>query len=331
MNALEKLLAEHQTLVLDGAMGTMLFEAGLTSGDPPEEWNVTEPDKIRFVHQAYVDAGSNIFLTNSFGGSYYRLMLHKFQDRVYELNKAAAEVGRSVADKADRTVLVAGSLGPTGELMYPMGNMRYEECVAAFAEQSRGLADGGADILWIETMSDLDEVRAAVEGARQVCDLPICATMSFDTKSRTMMGVTGAECVTELSKLNLAAIGVNCGNNLADSEYVVKEMHAAMPEATLICKANAGIPVFVGSDLVYDATPEKLAEFSYRMSQHGARLIGGCCGSSPAHIEMMAKVLSGELPVPTVEALEAADVAPSPGTVDKRPKRGERRRRRSKK
>lgn len=323
MDKLQQLLAEKNTLVLDGAMGTMLFAVGLTSGDPPEEWNVTEPEKVQSVHQAYVDAGSDVILTNSFGGTSYRLKLHKMQDRVVEFNRAAAENARAVVDSAERTVLVAGSMGPSGELLVPMGEMTYEQCKAAFADQARGLAEGGADLLWIETMSDLNEVRAAVEGARSASDLPICATMSFDTKGRTMMGVTGTAMVEALADLDLAAIGANCGNNLPETEAALVELKAANPDLTLIIKANAGIPKWVGEDLVYDGSPDVMAAYAHRSRENGAQLIGGCCGSDPRHIARMVQVLAGEIPVPdvTVNEAELAPVVEEGGRARRRRKR----------
>ena len=301
MNKLQQLLDEKGTLILDGAMGTMLFGLGLMSGNSPEEWNVTEPDRVKSVHEAYIAAGSDIVLTNSFGGTGFRLKLHKFQDRAYEFNKAAAENARAAADEADRTVLVAGSMGPTGELLVPMGEMTFEACRDGFAEQAKGLADGGADILWIETMSDLDEVRAAYEGARSVSDLPIVATMSFDTKARTMMGVTAEVAVNELSKLDLAAVGANCGNNLPDTENVLSHMRSVNPDIVLIVKANAGMPQWVGEDLVYSGSPEVMGDYAHRMQQAGVQLIGGCCGSDPSHVKVMKQVVRGEIPVPNVE------------------------------
>ncbi len=301
MNKLEQLLAEKQTLILDGAMGTMLFAAGLESGNSPEEWNVTHPDRVRSVHQAYVDAGSDIILTNSFGGTGFRLKLHNFQDRAVEFNRAAAQAAREVADAADRTVLVAGSMGPSGELLVPMGEMTYEMCVAGFAEQAKGLTEGGADMLWIETMSDLDEVRGAIEGARSVSDLPIVATMSFDTKARTMMGVTAEVAVTELAKLDLAAVGANCGNNLPDTEIVMLKMRELNPDIKLIVKSNAGIPQWVGEDLIYSGSPEVMGAYADRMRNAGIQFIGGCCGSDPSHVRMMRDVIDGTVPVPVVE------------------------------
>jgi 5-methyltetrahydrofolate--homocysteine methyltransferase len=325
MNKLLDLLQKESVLLLDGAMGTELFARGLVSGGSPEEWNVTHPERVQDVHKAYVEAGSNIILTNSFGGTRYRLKLHNFQDRVVELNRAAAQNARVAANAADHPVLVAGSMGPTGELLIPMGSMSYDECRDAFAEQARGLVEGGVDVLWVETMSDLNEVKAAIEGARSVDpDIPMCATMSYDTRGRTMMGVTGAQMVQELAGLGLTAVGANCGNNLIDTEAALAEMHTAAPDMLLIAKANAGMPRFEGDKLIYDGSPEVMAAYADRVRSHSIALIGGCCGSGPAHIRMMRQVLDGVIPVPEVEPLTPQVAAPETAsrTRERRVRRG---------
>lgn len=302
---LEELLAERGILLIDGAMGTELFARGLGSGDPPEMWNIDHPDRVKAVHDEYIAAGSDIVLTNSFGGTGFRLKLHKLQDRCIELNRAAAQVARDAADeefaRSGRRVLVAGSMGPTGELLEPMGSLTPATCAAAFREQAIGLAEGGADVLWIETMSHLDEVAAAVEGARSATDLPVCATMSFDTAGRTMMGVTGANAVRRLVEVGVDAIGANCGNNLADTEAALREMRAANPDVLLISKANAGMPEWHGTELHYSGDPAVMAAHAVRQREAGVQIIGACCGSSPAHLAMMRKVLDGVLPVPDVD------------------------------
>lgn len=305
MNKLEQLLQSSPTVVLDGAMGTMLFAAGLQAGAPPEEWNVAYPDRIRAVHRQYIQSGSQIILTNSFGGTRYRLKLHNLQDRVFELNKAAAQNARAEADAALYPVLVAGSMGPTGELLAPMGNMAFADAMAAFAEQARGLAAGGVDLLWVETMSDLEEVRAAVEGARSVTDLPICATMSFDTNGRTMMGVTPAQAVRTMKAWGLTAIGGNCGNGIAEIEGVIDAMHHEAPEVRLIAKANAGIPQWRNNELIYDATPPVMGLYAQRVRALGASFIGGCCGNGPAHIAAIAEALRSPISEADLTALEA--------------------------
>lgn len=281
-------------------MGTELFRRGLGSGDPPELWNVDEPDRVASVHQAYVDAGSDLVLTNSFGGTSFRLKLHNAQDRVVELNRAAAAVARSVADQAERRVIVAGSMGPSGELLQPMGSMTRELCEAEFAKQAQGLTEGGADVLWIETMSDLNEVECAIRGAQSVSDLPICATMSFDTAGRTMMGVSGLDAVGRLAPLGIAALGANCGNNLADTEAAITEMQTLADDVLMISKGNAGIPEWKGVDLHYSGTPEVMAAYAHRLRSRGVQLIGACCGSTPEHLAMMRAVLDGTIDVPEV-------------------------------
>ncbi|RME08275.1 MAG: betaine--homocysteine S-methyltransferase [Anaerolineae bacterium] len=295
MNPLLQLLQRNEPILLDGAMGTMLMAAGLTQGDPPEEWNVLHPDRVQAIHQAYVDAGSRLILTNSFGGTRFRLEMHNLQDRVYELNKAAAENARAVADAAPHTVVVAGSMGPTGQLFEPMGLLTFEEAKEAFAEQARGLADGGVDVFWVETMSDLDEVRAAVEGARSVSDLPIVATMSFDTHGHTMMGVSPQKAAEVLSQLDVVALGANCGTGSDELEKAIAAMHEAFPDLILVAKANAGIPqVARGGQVSYTGTPEVMAEYALHVRDLGARLIGACCGSTPEHIRAMAEALGVE-------------------------------------
>lgn len=298
-NTFINLIQNQEVILLDGAIGTLLFSMGLEEGAPPELWNIEFPERIQELHNRYITAGAQIILTNSFGGNPFRLKLHNLQEQVYELNKAAAINARAAADKAPHKVFVAGSMGPTGELLQPMGTMTFEEAKAAFAAQAWGLVDGGVDVLWIETMSDLDEVRAAIEGARAAgsdTSLPVVATLSFDTNGRTMMGVTAAEAVTKLRPYELAAVGANCGQNLPDTMAAIQEMRGVDPQIPLIAKANAGIPKW-GEDgqLIYDGTPEVMAGFAYHVHQLGAQLIGACCGSSPETIAAMHAALHGEI------------------------------------
>ncbi len=292
LSLIYQILEEDGFMVLDGGMGTMLMQAGLESGNPPEEWNTLHPDRIRAIQKAYIEAGARLILTNSFGGTRFRLKLHNLQDRAAELNHAAAQNARAEADAAARPVVVAGSMGPTGEMLEPLGAMTFDEAKAAFAEQAAALAEGGVDLLWVETMSALDEVQAAVEGARSVCDLPIAATMTFDTNGRTMMGVTPVQALETLRSFNLAALGGNCGNGPAEIEGVISAMHQADPEVTLIAKANAGLPRWMGDDLIYDGTPTVMADYAVRVRDLGAKLIGSCCGSTPGHIKSMAEALA---------------------------------------
>jgi len=323
MASLAELLAERGTLLIDGAMGTELFARGLTAGDPPEMWNLDHRDHVVDVHKGYIKAGSDIILTNSFGGTSFRLKLHNLQDRVVELNRAAAEVGRDAADASDRDIVVAGSMGPSGELLQPMGDMTPETAAAAFADQARGLTDGGADLLWIETMSSLEEVEAAVAGARSVCDTPIAVTLSFDTAGHTMMGVSGVAAAERLGILGLAALGANCGNNIAETEAAVLAIKQGAPTTPVISKANAGIPEFKGDKLHYTGTPEVMGAHLLRMKQAGINIIGGCCGTATQHIAYMRDVLDGATIPPDVSM-----PAPSPTNAEPRPERDTRRRRR---
>jgi methionine synthase I (cobalamin-dependent) len=285
-------LIERKGLVLgDGAMGTMLQRAGLTDGGAPELWNVAHAEAVRAIYQGYADAGSDIITTNSFGGTRYRLKLHHLQERVFELNQAAAALAREVAG-ADK--LVAGSMGPTGELMEPLGPLTLDEARAAFAEQAAGLAAGGVDFFLVETMSSLDEVQAAVEGARAASDLPVVVTMTFDTNYRTMMGVTPAQAVRTLYGWGVTVIGANCGNGPAEIERIMFEMTQARPDgAVLMAQSNAGLPRWTDGDISYDGTPDVMADYAQRMRALGVQVIGACCGSTPEHLAAMRHALDG--------------------------------------
>lgn len=286
------LLTQEGPILLDGAMGTMLFQSGLEHGGAPELWNVEAPEKVRAVHQAYIDVGSQLILTNTFGGTPLRLEMHKLDGRTEELNRAGAELAGQAAEQADRAVVVAGSLGPSGGILEPYGEMAYDEAVASFRRQVDGLVEGGVDVLWIETMSDLGEVRAAVEGARAVTnEVPIVATMTFDTHGRTMMGVTPEQALQDMSALDLAALGANCGNGTQEIETVIGKMADLKPDRPLVAKANAGIPHVEGDLVIYDATPEIMAGYAQKVFELGAKLIGGCCGSTPAHLAAMNRAL----------------------------------------
>ncbi|MBK0397570.1 betaine--homocysteine S-methyltransferase [Limibaculum sp. M0105] len=293
-NALVDLLAQRDWLLLDGATGTNLFEMGLMSGDAPELWNVDQPEKIRALHRSFVEAGSDVILTNSFGGSRYRLKLHHAEDRVFELNKRAAELAREVADEAGRKVIVAGSVGPTGEILEPVGSLSHADAVAAFEEQIAGLIAGGADVIWGETISSEEELRALAEAAAKQ-QAPLCATLSFDTAGRTMMGLTSrhyAEIAPGLAQRPIA-IGANCGTGASDLLRTVLGITDASPDALVIAKANAGIPKYVDGHIHYDGTPELMADYACLARDAGARLIGGCCGTKPEHLRAMRAALEG--------------------------------------
>ncbi|RMH40836.1 MAG: betaine--homocysteine S-methyltransferase [Alphaproteobacteria bacterium] len=332
---LTRLLKERDWLMADGATGTTLFNMGLQSGDAPELWNVEHPDRIRTLYSGPVSAGSDIFLTNSFGANASRLKLHGAEGRVRELNMAAAELGREVADKAGRPVVVAGSMGPTGEIMAPMGTLGRAEAVEIFHEQAEALRDGGVDVLWVETISALEEFRAAAEAARRA-DMPWCGTMSFDTAGRTMMGVTPAEFVAAVEALPNPPIGfgANCGVGASDLLRTVLGFVAAGTERPIIAKGNAGIPKYVHGHIHYDGTPELMAEYAVLARDAGARIIGGCCGTTVEHLVAMRAALEERPrgPRPTLDVIAAAlgpfSSASDGSGEDEPPARARRRRRR---
>jgi len=291
-NPLDALLAEKGVLLADGATGTNLFAMGLESGEAPELWNETAPEKIAALHRGFVDAGADIILTNSFGGTRHRLKLHHAADRVFELNRLAAEIARGVADASGRTVIVAGSVGPTGELLQPLGAMTYGEAVDAFAEQIEGLKAGGADVAWIETMSAPEEIRAAAEAAIRV-GLPYTFTASFDTAGRSMMGLAPAAIhgVGEGLAQAPVAVGANCGVGASDILASLFDITSARPDATVIVKGNCGIPEFRGTEIHYSGTPALMADYARLAIDGGARIVGGCCGTSFAHLAAMRTAL----------------------------------------
>lgn len=298
-NALTDLLETRDWLLLDGATGTNLFAMGLMSGYPPEFWNVEAPEKVRALHDGFIEAGSDLFLTNSFGGTSYRLKLHQAQNRVRELNLAAAEIARECADKSGRKVVVAGSVGPTGEVFAPLGEVLYEDAVDAFEEQISALLEGGADVIWAETIFSEEEMRAVEEAARRQ-NAPFCITLSFDTAGRTMMGITSVQFAEIARSLENAPIGIgaNCGTGASDLLRTVMGITEATPDRLVIAKANAGIPELIDGEIKYNGTPELMADYACLVRDAGARLIGGCCGTTPAHVRAMRAALETRAPGP---------------------------------
>jgi len=289
---LQKLLSEKDILLADGATGTNFMEMGLEPGFPPDVWNLTEPSKPEALHQKFVDAGSDIILTNTFGANAPRLKLHKAQDQTYEINKSGAEIAGRVAKRAGRAVVVAGSVGPTGELFEPMGALTPETAKAEFLKQMHGLKDGGADVIWIETMSAAEEIIAACEAAIEL-DMPYVYTASFDTAGRTMMGIAPENIGSLANNLSVKplAYGANCGVGASDMLVSNLAMTKADPEAVIVGKANCGIPVVKGKETVYTGTPEIMADFVCMAGDSGVRIVGGCCGNAPEHIAAMREAL----------------------------------------
>ena len=284
-------LRSDRVIVADGAMGTMLQEAGLPIGASPEGWLLENPAAVCGVHRAYVEAGAGLILTCTFGGTRTRLERGGLAERVAEVNRRAVEIAREAAGSE---AYVAGDIGPMGEFLAPMGKITYEQAVEVFAEQAAALVEAGVDVLYIETMSDLNEVRAAVEGAQKAGPgVPVFATLSFDSHGRTNMGVRPEQAAETLLALGVDAFGANCGATLEMTEGAAAKMHEIVPQIPLVVKPNAGKPHMVGREVVYDATPEDMAEYARRFVALGARVVGGCCGSTPAHIAAIAAAVRG--------------------------------------
>ncbi|MBN1877730.1 MAG: homocysteine S-methyltransferase family protein [Anaerolineae bacterium] len=289
MSKFRTCLEQKKVLIADGATGTMLQKAGLAPGAAPERWNLENPGAIRALYREYVEAGADMILTNTFGGTRVRLERDGLQDQVHDANVAAARLAREIAGE---DVFIIGDMGPTGQMLEPLGTLTYEDAVAAFAEQAAALAEGGADAILIETMSDLNEAKAAVEGVKQVTELPILVTMSFDTKGRTMMGVKPEKAAQTLWSLGVDVVGANCGRTLSETLTAVNKMREAVPEAVLMAKPNAGLPHTEGTDLVYDVTPEVMVEYAHKfVDEAGVKIFGGCCGSTPEHIRAVVEAL----------------------------------------
>lgn len=307
-SSLADLLATGRTLLADGATGTNYFQMGLTSGEPPEFWNIDHPERVQGLYQRFIDAGSDIILTNSFGGTAQRLKLHKAEARVRELAMLAGKLAREVADKADRPVVVAGSVGPTGELFEPLGALTPEVAIASFQEQIEGLRDGGVDVIWIETMSAPEEARAAAQAAINA-GMPYTCTVSFDTAGRTMMGLLPKDLVGVFDGLSQQPLGVgsNCGVGASDILVSLLHMHdhGTDVDPTFILKGNCGIPKFVGTEAVYTGTPELMGNYARLAIAGGARIIGGCCGTSPEHLAAMRVAIDNyeAEPRPTMEQI----------------------------
>jgi 5-methyltetrahydrofolate--homocysteine methyltransferase len=270
-------------------MGTMLQSTGLLEQMVPEELNVAAAEAVRAVHAAYVAAGADIVETNSFGGSRLKLAGAGLGERCRELNMAAARVARVAAGES---VVVAGSIGPLGRFVEPLGEVPYAEAVDVFREQAAALAEGGADAIIVETMYDLMEVKAAVEGVRLACSLPIICSLTFDTHLHTMMGVSPAKAADALTEWGVDVFGANCGTGPDEMAVLVEQLCAAAPKAFIIAQPNAGKPTLAADDrATYDLPPDEFARFAHQYLDLGVKIVGGCCGTTPAHIKAVADMV----------------------------------------
>ena len=286
MSRLQELLDSKRVAIADGAWGTQLSVHGLEPGEAPESWVIHQPDAVRGVAQSYVDAGAEIVLTDTFGGSRFKLAKCQLDDRVEEINRNAVELSK---DAAGDTALVFASIGPTGEFMEPLGTVSEEEMTEVFAEQIRALVAGGTDGLLIETMTDLGEARAALRAATDQFDGPVVSSMTFDRGPggyATMMGVKPEQAAEELEHAGAAVVGSNCGHGIANMIEVI-ELMANATDLPIWAKPNAGMPELVSGRTVFNESPEQMAEHFEALVAAGARIIGGCCGTTPEHISVL--------------------------------------------
>jgi 5-methyltetrahydrofolate--homocysteine methyltransferase len=290
MSRFTELLQERRVLVADGATGTSYQERGLEIGEAPEEWLFKSPERVIELHRAFVEAGADLLLTDTFGATPLRLQHTSLAGRVHDVNVRAVELAR---EAAGNHVLVAGSMGPTGHLFKPLGPLTSAECVENYAEQAGALSAGDADLLLLETFFSIDEALAAIEGARRASDLPLVVTFSFDQGTRTMMGHSPADVVEAIVPLGVTAIGANCGKSLADADVVAAEFVDLAGDVPVWIKPNAGVPKIVGDQVVYEAGPTMLAAHVRRYVEQGARIVGGCCGSTPEHVAAIARAVTG--------------------------------------
>ena len=295
MNKFLERLNSGEILVADGATGSNLQKMGLRPGQPPEDLIIDNPDILFKLERSFVDAGSDIILTCTFGGTRMRMKDSKYQDRTPEVNIKAAELARKAAS-AREGVMVAGSMGPVGGLLKPYGPLDAEDVRATFAEQAKALTEGGVDLLLIETMFSFEETTAAFEGAKSASDLPIVVSFSYDRGTRTMMGIKPKDVIKKYSEMGAVVIGANCGTTLENMEAVVKEYGATIPSFPLWVKPNAGVPhMDIETELgVYDMTPEDMGNYAKKYVELGAKIVGGCCGNTPEHVAAIAKAVKSQ-------------------------------------
>jgi 5-methyltetrahydrofolate--homocysteine methyltransferase len=283
-------LKSGKILISDGAWGTFLQAKGLQPGECPEEWNITHADDVLDIAKSYIDAGSDMVETNSFGGSKYKLANYGLQDKVFELNKAAAEISR----KAATNKYVLGSIGPTGKILM-MGEVTSVDLYEAFKEQAMALEAGGADAIMIETMTDMEEAVQAIKAAKENTACEIFCTMTFDKTIqgdfRTMMGVSPADMVEQIIDAGAELIGANCGNGSKDMIGIVKEIRKINQDIPILIHANAGAPMYKDGETVFPESPDEMCTYAQGLINAGANIIGGCCGTTPAHIAKIVESL----------------------------------------
>ncbi len=305
-NVLERLSTE--VLLADGAMGTMLHSHGVSFEKCFDELNVSNPGAVAEVHRAYIEAGAQLILSNTFGANRFKLSKHGLDKQVQEINRMGIELAKRTVSASFKDVLVAGDIGPLGIRIAPFGRVQPEQARAAFAEQVEALCEAGADLIVMETMSDLFEILEAVKAAREVCTLPVVASVTFTRDDRTLLGDNPQKVARGLSQAGADVIGVNCSGGPAQLLRILKQMRQAVPNGRFWVKPNAGWPEQVGGRIMYPADPDYFGEYAVSFRAAGAHIVGGCCGTTPQHIAAMRKALDtspvGEAPPVVVQAEE---------------------------
>ncbi len=290
MNNFQQLLASQKVLLADGATGTNLHKMGLKPGTPPEDLIFDQPELLLELERSFVEAGADILLTCTFGGTSIRMKESKYADRVAEANSRAVALARQAAS-AREGILVGGSIGPTGQLIEPYGPLTVAEAFTSFQEQAKALVEAGVDLLVIETHFAYNEADAAFKAVRSVSDLPVVVSFSYDRGVRTMMGVKPADMIMHYREMGATMVGANCGTSLENMEKVAREYNDTSPGFPLWIKPNAGLPRMDDETTVYDVTPEQMAEYARKYVANGARVVGGCCGTTPAHIAAISRAI----------------------------------------
>ncbi|HEY5902414.1 MAG TPA: homocysteine S-methyltransferase family protein, partial [Anaerolineales bacterium] len=285
-------LIKESALLADGAMGTMLHARGVGFNECFDELNLTKPAVVAEIHREYIEAGAQLIITNTFGANRFKLEKHGLEDRTSAINKAGVELARRAVAATFKDVLVAGDVGPLGVRIAPFGRVRPEAAREAFAEQISALCEAGADLIVVETMSDLYEIREAIKAAREVGSLPVVATVTFTRDDRTLLGDDPAKVARSLSEAGADVIGVNCSGGPAQLLRILRQMRAAVPDRLFWVKPNAGWPEQVGGRIMYPADPDYFGDYALSFREAGANVVGGCCGTTPQHIAAMRRALN---------------------------------------
>lgn len=305
MNLIETI--SQKTLLADGAMGTMLHSRGVSFEKCFDELNLNNPAAVAEIHREYIEAGAELIITNTFSANKFKLGKFGLQNQVQEINKAGVELAKRVVAASFKNVLIAGDVGPLGVRIAPYGRIKLEEAREAFAEQIKSLAQAGADLIVIETFSDVYEIQEAIKAAKEVCNLPVIASVTFTRDDRTLLGDDPAKVAQRIAEAGADVIGVNCSGGPSQLLRILKQMRHAVPHGKFWVKPNAGWPEQVSGRIMYPADAEYFGEYALLFRSAGANIVGGCCGTTPQHISLMKKAL--ESAMQTSEVLETSEVS----------------------